>query len=142
MTNDYKIDDIKKILKKIEAVKERQHIEKIKDIIITENPNISFTKKSSGILLFFHNLSQNTYKRLDLFFEKLELEKINTISVTFSDNNNLSNSDDSIYDSPHVKLSTSEKKILKKKEYHKQISNQNKDDIYISDDEMFHSKKI
>jgi len=142
MTNYYKIDDIKKILKKIEGVKERQHIEKIKDIIITENPNISFTKKSSGILLFFHNLTQSTYKKLDLFFEKLDLEKINTISVTFSDNNNLSNSDESIYDSPHVKLSTSEKKILKTKEYHKQINNKNNDDIYISDDEIYHTKKI
>jgi hypothetical protein len=142
MTDEYKIDDIKKILKKIEAIKEKQYIEKIKEIIISENPNISFTKKSSGILLFFHNLSQNTYKRLDLFFEKLESEKLNTISVTFSENNNLSNSDDSIYDSPHVKLSNSEKKILKKKEYHKQIDNTHKDDIYVSDDEVYHSKKI
>ncbi len=146
MTDEYKIDDIKKILKRIETVKERQYIEKIKDIIITENPDISFTKKSSGILLFFHNLSQNTYKRLDLFFEKLESEKLNTISATFSESNNLSNSDDSnnsnVYDSPHVKLSNSEKKILKKKEYHKQINNTNKDDIYVSDDEVYHSKKI
>jgi hypothetical protein len=76
MTDEYKIEDIKKILKRIETVKERQYIEKIKDIIITENPDISFTKKSSGILLFFHNLSQNTYKRLDLFFEKLESENL------------------------------------------------------------------
>lgn len=142
MSIEYKIDDIKKILKKIEAVKERQHIEKIKDIIITENPDISFTKKSSGILLFFHNLSQNTYKKLDLFFEKLESEKLNTLSATFSESNNLSNSDDSIYDSPHVKLSNSEKKILKKKEYHKQIDDTNKDDIYVSDDEVYHSKKL
>ena len=71
------------------------------------------------------------------------MEKLNIISATFSENNNISNSDDSnIYDSPHVKLSTSEKKILKKKEYHKQIDNHNRDDIYVSDDEIYHSKKI
>ena len=75
-TNDkvteYKIDDIKKLLSKIENVKEKKHLEKIKSIIFKENPNMSTTKKSSGTLLFFHNLSQITYKKLDIFLVWLD----------------------------------------------------------------------
>ena len=139
MSIEYKIDDIKKLLKKIENVtNDRIHVEKIKEIILKENPNLSITKKSSGILLFFHNLSQNTYKRLDLYFQKLEDNKILNISSILSDNNPSStNSDevvlnsDDVFGSPKIKLSNNEKKILKKKQYHKDINNDNNTDIYI-----------
>jgi hypothetical protein len=46
--NEYKIDDIKKILSKIENLKEKSHYEKVREIIYKENPNIDTTKKSSG----------------------------------------------------------------------------------------------
>jgi hypothetical protein len=139
--NDYKIDDIKKILSKIENLKERKHYEKVKDIIYKENPNIETTKKSSGTLMFFHNLNQSTYKKLDIFFTKLENDKINTISNTISESNEktLSDMPDNNLSEPKIKLSNAEKKIIKKKEYHKQIS-QHSDDVYISDDDIFLGK--
>jgi len=147
MPKEYTIEDIKCILKKIENVKERKHIEKIKEIIYKENPNLSVTKKSDGILLFFHNLNQSTYKKLDGFFDKIDNEKIlkatsyseslnMSTNISISDNND-TNQD---YESPQIKLSNTEKKILKKKEYHKQIySDTNKDDIYVND-EIFYNK--
>jgi hypothetical protein len=150
---EYKIEDIKKILVKIEELKEKKHIEKIKYIIFKENLNLSTTKKSSGILLFFHNLSQNTYKKLDNFFIKLEKEKLELISASMSATDNLSDrnlsdrnlSDRNLSDrntdenERHVvKLSNSEKKLIKRKEYYKQINSDNKlDDVYISDDDIF-----
>jgi hypothetical protein len=139
--NDYKIDDIKKILSKIENLKERTHFERVKEIIYKENPNIETTKKSSGTLMFFHNLSQNTYKKLDMFFTKLENYKINTITTTISESNEKTLSDipDNNLSEPKIKLSNAEKKIIKKKEYHKQIS-QRSDDVYISDDDIFLGK--
>jgi hypothetical protein len=142
MTSEYKIDDIKKILKKIEALSERKHIEKVKKIIFDENPNLSTTKKSSGILLFFHNLTQDTYKKLDLFFNKLETDKIIKITNKLSESYDKTLSD---IDTPSlqtnqsnqkIKLSNAEKKLIKKKEYHNEIT-QKTDDVYISDDDAF-----
>lgn len=142
MDKEYSIEDKKKILRKIEGIKNQNHIEKIKNIIMNENPELSVTKKSNGILMFFHNLNKSTYKKLDLFFEKLDIEKINTISATYSDNNNISNSESELYDSPKIKLSNSEKKILKKKEYQTQIEQKNNNDIYVSDDDVMYKKNI
>lgn len=138
MTSEYDIDDIKKILKKIENIKERKYIEIVRKIIFKENPNISTTKKTSGELLFFHNLTQSTYKKLDIFFNKLENDKLKKIKNTLSESyeKNLSDINDS---EPHIKLSNAEKKIIKKKEYHNQIS-QYTDDIYVSDDDIFINK--
>lgn len=143
---DYTIEDIKKLLKKIENLKERKHIEKIKSIIFKENPNLSVTKKTSGILLFFHNLSQTTYKKLDLYFDKLDNDKIEqatcyseSINLSTSDTQNISDSDVNNLQ-PSVKLSNAEKKILKKKEYHKQIYNNSKTDELYVNDEIFYNK--
>jgi hypothetical protein len=138
MTSEYDIDDIKKILKKIENLKERKYIERVRKIIFEENPNISTTKKTSGDLLYFHNLTQSTYKKLDILFNKLENDKLKKIKNTLSESyeKNLSDIDNS---EPQIKLSNAEKKIIKKKEYHKQIS-QNTDDIYVSDDDIFINK--
>ncbi len=146
MSIEYKIDDIKKLLSKIENLKEKKSIQKIRDIIFKENPDIAITKKSSGTLLFFHNLTQNTYKRIDGFFNKLEHDKLSTLTATYSDSydKNLSdiNTDDvntSLLGSPKIKLSNAERKLIKKKEYHKQIA-KNNDDVYISDDDVFLGK--
>ena len=148
-TNDknieYKIDDIKKLLSKIENVKEKKIIEKIKSIIFKENPNMSTTKKSSGTLLFFHNLSQNTYKKLDHFFIKLEKEKLELLSASMSaqDNNSdtrTSDKHDSESQKNIVKLSNAERKIIKRKDYYNQINNQKNDDLYVSDDDIFLKK--
>jgi hypothetical protein len=141
MDKEYSIEDKKKILRKIEGIKNKNNIEKIKSIIMNENPELSVTKKSNGVLMFFHNLNQSTYKKLDIFFDKLDIEKINTISATFSDNNK-SNSESDLYDSPKIKLSNAEKKILKKKEYQTQIEQKNNNDIYVSDDDIIYKKNI
>jgi hypothetical protein len=139
MITEYTIEEIKKILTKIEKLKEKKHIEKVKEIIFKENPNLSTTKKSSGVLLFFHNLSQSTYKKLDIFFNKLEKEKMNILSATLSENYEKTLSEISDLCEPKVKLSNAEKKIIKKKNYHKQIEEKS-DDIYVSDDDVFLNK--
>lgn len=120
MSIEYDIDHKKKILKKIENLRERKYIEKIRKIIFEENPEISTTKKSSGELLFFHNLTENTYKKLDIFFNKLESNKLKKIKNTLSESyeKNLSDINNN---EPYIKLSNAEKKIIKKKEYYDKI---------------------
>jgi len=140
MSKQYNIEDIKIILSKIEDLKERKYIEKVKKIIFDENPNLLTTKKSSGILLFFHNLTQETYKKLDIFFNKLENDKIDKITSTLSESYDKNLSDiepiSEPISEPIIKLSNAEKKIIKKKQYHKQIE-QKTNDVYISDDSFF-----
>jgi len=140
MSKQYNIEDIKIILSKIEDLKERKYIEKVKKIIFDENPNLLTTKKSSGILLFFHNLTQETYKKLEIFFNKLENDKIDKITSTLSESYDKNLSDiepiSEPISEPIIKLSNAEKKIIKKKQYHKQIE-QKTNDVYISDDSFF-----
>ena len=144
MTSEYLIDDIKKLLSKIENLKERKHIEKIKYIIFKENPTLSATKKSTGTLLFFHNLSQETYRKIDIFFNKIEQRQIDSITNSLSESYEKTLSDIKLIDDDEkhiVKLSNSEKKIIKKKEYYNQINADIKtDDIYVSDDEIIPKK--
>ena len=141
MSVDYTIDDIKKLLSKIEGLKEKKHIEKIKKIIFKENQDISTTKKSTGTLLFFHNLSQSTYKKIDMFFNKLEQKQIESITTSLSESYDRTLSDIKLVDDDEkhvVKLSNSERKIMKRKEYYNQInSDNNQDKETYTDDDIF-----
>ena len=141
MSVDYTIDDIKKLLSKIEGLKEKKHIEKIKKIIFKENQDISTTKKSTGTLLFFHNLSQSTYKKIDMFFNKLEQKQIESITTSLSESYDRTLSDIKLVDEDEkhvVKLSNSERKIMKRKEYYNQInSDNNQDKETYTDDDIF-----
>ena len=141
MSVDYTIDDIKKLLSKIEGLKEKKHIEKIKKIIFKENQDISATKKSTGTLLFFHNLSQSTYKKIDNFFNKLEQKQIESITTSLSESYDRTLSDIKLVDDDEkhvVKLSNSERKIMKRKEYYNQInSDNNQDKETYTDDDIF-----
>ena len=141
MSTEYTIDDIKKLLSKIEGLKEKKHIDKIKKIIFKENQDISTTKKSTGTLLFFHNLSQSTYKKIDIFFNKLEQKQIESITTSLSESYDRTLSDIKLVDDDEkhvVKLSNSERKIMKRKEYYNQInSDNNQDKETYTDDDIF-----
>jgi hypothetical protein len=128
--NEYSIDDIKRILLRIENTKEKSHRKKIKDIIFKENPNLSTTKKSDGVLFFFHNLTQATYKKLDQFFKKIDLEKIEQLSTSINTDNitdydKTEKSTNSANLEEYMKLSNVERRIMKKIEYYNQISDNN-----------------
>ena len=138
--NDYKIDDIKKLLSKIEGLKDKNHIKKIKHIIFKQNPELNTIKKSSGTLLFFHNLSQSTYKKIDNFFNKLEQKQLESITTSLSESYEKTLSDIKLVDTDEahvVKLSNSEKKIIKRKEYYNQINSEPNKESYLSDDDIF-----
>lgn len=139
-SNEYKIDDIKKLLSKIETVKDKNHIKKIKQIIFKENPELNTINKSSGTLLFFHNLSQSTYKKIDKFFNKLEKAQLESITTSLSESYERTLSDIKLVDTDEnhvVKLSNSERKIMKRKEYYNQINSDSNKETYDKDDDIF-----
>lgn len=143
--NEYSIDDIKRLLTRIENTKEKNHRKKIKDIIFKENPNLSTTKKSSGVLFFFHNLSQSTYKKLDQYFSKIDSDKIEQLSTSIKDltdnTDDYEKSEKSSNYEEYMKLTNVEKRIIKKIEYYNQISDNNDSDIYVSSDNKVIVKK-
>jgi hypothetical protein len=136
--DEYSIDDIKRILAKIENTKDKSHRKKIKDIIFKENPDLSTTKKSSGVLFFFHNLTQSTYKKLDQYFKKIELEKLEQLSASINNTDDINNNETERSEKSnmeeYMKLTNVEKRIIKKIEYYNQISENNDSDIYVSSD--------
>ncbi len=135
---EYKIDDIKKLLSKIETIKDKNHIKKIKQIIFKENPELNTIKKATGTLLFFHNLSQSTYKKIDKFFNKLEKAQLESITTSLSESYERTLSDIKLVDTDEnhvVKLSNSERKIMKRKEYYNQINSDSNKEKYDNDDD-------
>jgi hypothetical protein len=135
----YTFEFKKKLKERIEKINSKEHVEKIKQIIFKNNPNISYTQNSSGVLLFFHNLTEITYQKIDGYIKKLEFEKIKQITTTnisdedfihhnISENFNINN-----------RLSSLEKNIIKKKDYYEKLKEENNVDtdvIYKSDDDM------
>lgn len=139
-SHEFKIDDIKKLLSKIESLKDKNHIKKIKHIIFKENPDLNTIKKSTGTLLFFHNLSQSTYKKIDKFFNKLEKEQLESITNSLSESYDKSLSDIKLVDTDEnnlVKLSNSEKKIMKRKDYYNQINSDSTPEKFDNNDDIF-----
>ena len=77
--------EYKKMLKdRIEKIADKKILEKIRDIIFKQNPNINVSQNSSGMLLFFHNLTDSTYNKLDSFLQKLEKDKTIKFGKLFS----------------------------------------------------------
>ena len=82
---NYTISDKKILIQKINDLKDNDKIKKVKQIIFKENPDLSFTKNSSGILLFFHNLNHDTYAKLDEYFTLLDQQKIDELTSRSND---------------------------------------------------------
>lgn len=138
MSEIYSIDDKRRLAEKIENTKNKELIEKIKKIIFKENPDINITKNSSGLLIYFHNLTEKTYSKILKLFDDIENNKIKELKKTITDTNDMLMSEvgelnqftETIY-----KLSNKEKNILKRKQYEKDIGEEEDPDIYLSEDD-------
>jgi hypothetical protein len=128
----------RKLKERIEKITKRDCIEKIKLIIFKNNPNLSYTQNSSGVLLFFHNLSDITYDKLDSYLKKIDNESIKYITMTLSEEELLGNNMSESLITNNIRLSSLEKNIIKKKDYYEKLKEENNVDtdiIYKSDDD-------
>ena len=137
----YTFEFKRKLKERIEKINSKEHVEKIKQIIFKNNPNMSYTQNSSGVLLFFHNLSDVTYQKLDMYLKKIEFEKIKQLTTTNISDEDLDveivapNMSDNFN---NIRLSSLEKNIIKKKDYYEKLKEENNVDtdiIYKSDDD-------
>ena len=76
MSKIYTFEFKKKLKDRIEKITDKKTLEKIRDIIFKYNPKVNVSQNSSGMLLFFHNLNEFTYNRLEYFLNKLVYNKI------------------------------------------------------------------
>jgi hypothetical protein len=137
----FTLDDKKKLKGKIEKISSREIIEKIKNIILKNNPQLSYTQNSSGVLLFFHNLTNETYEKIELLLKKMDAEKIKSIEILSDEKSNITFDKISNLKEPlqnNNRLSSLEKNIIKKKDYYEKLKEENNCDldvIYRSDDD-------
>lgn len=137
----FTLDDKKKLKGKIEKINSRDMIEKIKNIILKNNPQLSYTQNSSGVLLFFHNLTNETYEKIELLLKKNDAEKIKSIEILSDEKSSITLDKISNLKEPlqnNNRFSSLEKNIIKKKDYYEKLKEENNCDldvIYKSDDE-------
>lgn len=118
MSKTYTFDSKKKLKEKIEKISEKKQLQRIKDIIFRCNPEINVSQNSSGMLLFFHNLTDDTYIRIENYISRLDKEKIKQFTDTFTDEEiKLKINDNYITNnsSSNLRLSSVEKNLIKKK---------------------------
>jgi len=117
------------LVKKINKIKKKEYLIDIFKIITTETKD--YTENNNGIFLLFHNLSDETYEKVESFVNIIyKMHKISTINTSIfnseiSENiNNLSDfSENSTIDK---NLSNKEKVIMRRKKY-EQYLNHNQD---------------
>ncbi len=128
---DFSFEKKKKLASRIQKACNGNKIitKKIKEIIFHENPEIEHQKTNQGYLMYFQNLTNSTYHKIDKFLNKLDLEKQRRVSLLNNSSTNvdqygstsitLSSDDPDNYDVTRTRLrySNCERKIIKKREY-------------------------
>ncbi len=148
LNEKYSFEFKKKLKERIEKLSEREHIEKIKQLIFKHNPSLSYTQNSSGVLLFFHNLTDETYSKLDSFLKKMDTDKVKKITMTMTDEELIQPQLKESISQNNIRLSSLEKNIIKKKDYYEKLKEENNVDtdiIYKSDDDdmdLFINKEL
>ena len=120
----------KKLANKIKKIKKKEDIAKILNIILADNP--SYMENSNGLFMFFHQLNDSTYEKIDA-----ELKSINKKRKLFSESsiNSDTFSEKKEYTpyakdefpsqqgiSPKLKFSNREKSLIKRRRYDKNIN--------------------
>jgi hypothetical protein len=125
---EYTLDDKRKLASKISKIKNKPQLRKIKNIIYEENENVSKTKSSGGILMYFQNFTTKTYYRIEKFLNAIEKKKMKKLKESLkSTEANISSEiadNDTDYSKVRnrLRLSNKEKRIMKKKEYERDMN--------------------
>ncbi len=115
----------KKIVYKIEQLKQKKHFVKLFKIINKETNN--YTQNKNGIFININNLSQKTLEQINIFLLKLEEEDDIIDSTTSSIGYQPYSMDEfSDYKSYGPKLTNHEKNIIKRNRYEKNIKSESK----------------
>ena len=129
----------KNIKDRIEKIKRKSNLIQIYKII-QNNSDISKTENNNGIFLYFNNLKDETYIKLEEYLDTIDIDIKNTDSEITT---NISETNKNIIDTDYgskLKLSNKERNIIKRKQYDKILSDNN-DIIYTSFGKKNNNKK-
>lgn len=137
-TSKFSHDKKKKLADRISKIKKKSDLEKIFEIVYEENKQV--TENNNGIFMYFHNLSNETYMKLEAFLDKNSKKKDNKMSEehdTLSEKEFVSYvQEDGFNNDQKMKLSNKEKIIVKRILYDDTLAKSNNldDDILIDSD--------
>lgn len=128
MSDVYTHEKKKKLAERISKLKKNEHKIRVYEIIQEENKQVS--SNENGIFMLFHNLSDETYDRLEKYLRQLRIKgKTDTMSDT---SEKLEYKPYSVDDfpsqeklSPKYRYSNREKTLVRKRRYSEAISEEN-----------------
>lgn len=138
---EYPYEKKKKLAKKISALKRKEDMVKVLEIIYADNKNI--TENQNGLFMFFDKLNDPTYHKIDLYLrsiaKKHTIDESSDITVssekskfvTFAKNEFSDSVLKTVSDTPKIKYSNKEKNIIKRQKYSKQLHSENNPDSNI-----------
>ena len=121
--DEFSFEKKKKLAAKISDMRNKNNLRKIKDIIFSENPEISARRNNQGYLLYFQNYSNETYYKIEKFINKLERDKIEKHTRTITENSDqlIQSSEDPNIDytlsRSRLRYSNREKRLIKRRQY-------------------------
>ena len=134
----------KKLAEKIMGLKDKKDTKMIKAIIYKHNPNISVVKKSTGILMYFQNLENDTYYELDNYIDNkllAECEKkikdINNLESVFS--SDIMSSEEKKSKKSSYKYSNKEKNLIRRNDYERSLNEMNGTESFTVEYDNFNS---
>ena len=108
-----------KLARKINKIKNKQHLIEIVKIIKKDVNAGNIVENNNGLFMMFHNLSDDTYSKIEKFFKK-HTKISDTTSEKYSTElpPDINNNDNYIYENQSkLKYSNKEKCIIKRKLY-------------------------
>jgi hypothetical protein len=128
----YSFEKKKKLAARISDMRDKDTLRKIRDIIFTENPEISAKKSSGGYLMYFQNYTTNTYIKIEKYLNKLDAEKLEKITRSITENSDhpMMSSEADIHSSnvdytisrSKLKYSNKERRLIKRTQYEKCVN--------------------
>ena len=112
------------LVKKINKIKKKEYLINIFKIIIKDNKD--FSENNNGIFIFFHNLTDETYEKLELYVNyiyKLHFKNNNSeLSDTIKNSDIISTLENKKEILLSNNLSNKEKSLLRRKKYEEYIT--------------------
>lgn len=124
MSNTFSFEELEKMADKISKIRKKKYLEEIRDIIIENNPNIKITENANGLFFHFHNLTNETYQKINIFLKKTSKLKKNSENSDQLSSEYIpySNEEFPFSTDSKLKYSNKEKNLIKRKIYDNEIN--------------------
>ena len=116
------------LVKRINKIKKKEYLLNIFNIIMEKSSQNDYTENTNGVFIFFHNLSDDTYEKLDSYVNNIYKTHIKSgiksiFNTDLSDNLTDFNKENTIeLENINKELSNKEKMIMRRKKYENYLS--------------------